>query len=409
MLQRSHAWPEGHWSWPIPVTHQHGLRCGDMIFVGGQVDLDPAGRMRHAGDLAAQTAAAMGHLGRVLAALGADAGDLVKLAAFYVPDGRTEEDRLLADLARHLPAGRPGPVVTAVPVPALAYPGLTVEIEGIAMRGADGRRLERQAAPAAGLPPLPPPFSHGLRCGEMIFVGGTSALDREGRVAAAGDIVRQSTLVMDRIGDLLAALGADHDDAVKINSYYAGGGRFEDWEGAARVRARYFAEPGPAATGIPLPRHARAGLMTRTELIAMRGDDGRPLPRSHVWPEGHWDWPIHLPYKHGIRCGPMIFLGGQVALTPKGEVIAPGDLVAQTRIAMENIRRVLAGFGAGFAEVVKVNAFYEGGASAEQLHANLAIRSACFPEPGPVSTGIPLPHLAYEKMMIEIEAVAMAA
>jgi enamine deaminase RidA (YjgF/YER057c/UK114 family) len=131
------------------------------------------------------------------------------------------------------------------------------------------------------------------------------------------------------------------------------------------------------------------------------------LPKSHSWPDGHWDWPIHLPYKHGVRCGKMVFLGGQVALTPQGVVMEPGDLVAQTKISMAMIRRVLEAHGLGFDDVVKVNAYYEGGASADQLHANLEIRSSCFTEPGPTTTGIPLPALAYDKMMVEIEIVAM--
>jgi hypothetical protein len=54
-----------------------------------------------------------------------------------------------------------------------------------------------------------------------------------------------------------------------------------------------------------------------------------------------------------------------------------------------------------------VTAFYEGGASADQLHKNLSVRSACFTEPGPATTGIPVPFLAYEQMVIEIEVVAM--
>jgi len=405
-MKRSHSWPAGHWDWPIHVSHKHGLRCGDMIFVGGQVDLDSSGRVLHAGDLAAQTAAVMRNMAAVLAEFHADLGDLVKLIAFYQNDGSVSEDRFLADVARHLPAGT-GPVITAVPVPALAYPGMIVEIEAIAMRGADGRKLPRTAAASQGLPPLPQPLSHGLRCGEMIFVGGQTAFDGDGKVIAPGDILRQSEIVMDRIGAILSGFGARHDDAVKINTYYAGGGQFTDWEGAARVRARYFREPGPAATGIPLPRHALPGVMARTEIIAMLGADGRHLPRSHIWPEGHWDWPIHLPYNHGIKCGNMIFLGGQVALTPAGAVIRPGDLVEQTRLSMENIRRVLAGFGAGFDDSVKVTAFYVGSASGEQLHKNLSIRSGCFTEPGPASTGIPLPFLAYQDMMIEIEIVAM--
>ena len=400
---RRHGWPEGHWNWPIPVTHKHALRCGEMIFVGGQVDLDSAGQVRHPGDRTAQSAAAMAHLGRALASVGADFADLVKLIAFYENDGSVDEAGFLAEIARLLAAGTTLPVMTAVPLPALAYPGMVVEIESVAMRGADGRRLAREASSPFG----PGPFPDGLRCGEMIFTAGQSALDGAGKAMAPGDIVRQSEIVMERLATVLAGFGADHDDAVKINNYYVGGGVFEDWEAAARVRARYFAEPGPAATGMPVPRHAVPGVVARSEVIAMRGCDGRRLPRRHVWPADHWDWPIHLPYKHGIKCGELIFVGGQVALTPRGEVIAPDDLVAQTRLALDNIAKVLAGFGAGLDDVVKVTSFYEGGASAGRLHDNLAIRSAAFRDPGPATTGIPMPYLAYDGMVIEIEVMAM--
>src|SRR5260370_335639 len=58
------------------------------------------------------------------------------------------------------------------------------------------------------------------------------------------------------------------------------------------------------------------------------------LARSHVWPEGHWSWPIKVTHKHGLRCGEMIFVGGQVALDPDGRVLAPNDLAAQIDITM---------------------------------------------------------------------------
>ncbi|MEX2201505.1 MAG: Rid family hydrolase [Dongiaceae bacterium] len=406
-MQRTHAWPEGHWDWPIHVSHKHGLRAGPMIFVGGQVDLNSAGQVQHPGALGRQTEAVMESIRCVLAEFGADMGDLVKLVAYYATDGSADEAQLLADMAVALPGGAPGPVVSAVPLPALAYDGMVVEIEAVAMRAADGGRLPRRAVDPTGLAPLPAPFSHGLQCGEMIFVGGQDPIDAAGALLDAGEIVPQMGAVMDRIGLVLGRLGADFGDVVKIKNWYQGAGRFEDWEGAARARAAYFREPGPAATGIPLPRHWRKGHMIRSDVIAMRGEDGARLPKRHSWPDGHWDWPIHLPYKHGIGCGNMVFLGGQVALTPQGVVMEPGNLVAQTTISMEMIGRVLAAHGLGFDDVVKVTAYYEGGASADQLHANLEIRSGCFAEPGPTSTGIPLPALAYVGMMIEIEIIAM--
>jgi enamine deaminase RidA (YjgF/YER057c/UK114 family) len=123
------------------------------------------------------------------------------------------------------------------------------------------------------------------------------------------------------------------------------------------------------------------------------------VEREYSWPEGHWDWPIKLPYKHGVKAGNMIFVGGQVALDEQGNVLHPGDIVRQTEIAMENIRRVLAEFGATLDDVVK--------GTKEEWEVAAKIRASYFKEPGPAATGIPLPTLAYEGMMTEIEVIAM--
>jgi enamine deaminase RidA (YjgF/YER057c/UK114 family) len=143
-------------------------------------------------------------------------------------------------------------------------------------------------------------------------------------------------------------------------------------------------------------------------VIAMRGRDGARLPRSHAWPSGHWDWPVHLPYRHGLRCGDLVFLGGQVSLTPEAEVIDPADMVAQTTRSMQNIGRVLAELGLGFENVVKVNAFYAGDVGEAVLQQNAEVRFSYFQQaPGPASTGVPVPYLAYENMQIEIDLIAV--
>ena len=407
MLERRYTWPDGHWDWPIHVTHKHGVRCGEMIFFGGQVDLDSAGNVRNPDDLATQTRAAMEYIRIILAELDADLADLVKLICFYVHRESDDRERLLAEVASVLGDG-PGPVISLIPLPALAYEHMFVEIEGVAMRGSDGSRLPRVASSAGTPAPLPKPLSHALRCGRMLFVGGQTTLEADGGIAHEGDLIAQSRSVTERIGALLGVLGAGYDDAVKINRYYVAGGTAEEWEGSALTVASHFKEPGPAATGIPLPALFRPGLMISVEVTAMLDEDGNHLPRKCVWPEGHWDWPVHIPYKHGVKCGNMIYVGGQVSIDSNGAVIDPGDLVTQTRTSMANIAKVLAEFGLGLDDVVKVTAYYAGNASAEILHDNLSIRSASFTEPGPATTGIPMPCLAYEKMEIEIEVVAMA-
>ena len=139
----------------------------------------------------------------------------------------------------------------------------------------------------------------------------------------------------------------------------------------------------------------------------MLGEDGRRLPRRHVWPESLWDWHVHLPYKHGLQCEEMIFLGGQVSLDKRGQAVHPNDLSAQTHQAMVHIGTILRELGADYEDVCKVTTMYAGGCGAEALNANLPIRSSYFSEPGPATTGVPLPVLAYDAMMVEIDAFAM--
>jgi enamine deaminase RidA (YjgF/YER057c/UK114 family) len=406
-MKRRHVWPEGHWAWPIEVSHKHGLRCGQMIWIGGQVDLTPSGDVLHPGALWAQIPVVIDHLRRVLEGLDAELADLVKLLCFYVNDGLVDETRFLEAVAAELPEGA-RPAVTAVPVPYLAYPGMMVEIEAYAMRGEDARPLSRSYASESGLSPLPARFAQALRCGKMIYVSAQSPIDAKGDLYRAGDIVGQTNQVMAQIGAALAEFGAGFDDVVKVNRWYAGQGTVEDFEPAALACARHFQEPGPAATGVPIPRHARHGQQIKIEVVAMLGEDGRRLPRRHSWPAGLWDWHVHLPYKHGLKCEEMIFLGGQVALDQQGQAVRPGELTAQTRRAMTHIGTILRDLGADYDDVCKVTTVYAADSSADDLHANLSIRSSYFRAPGPATTGIPLPKLAYPGMMIEIDVFAMA-
>lgn len=406
-MKRRHTWPPGHWSWPIKVSHKHGLRCGEMIWIGGQVDLSSWGEVLHPGSLDQQIPVVIRHLGRVLEGLDAELADLVKLLCFYVNDGSVDEEKFLEAVAAELPESA-HPAVTAVPVPYLAYPGMMVEIEAYAMRGEDNQPLPRRHVTTPALSPLPTRFASTLRCGKMIFVSGQSPVDGRGAVYRPGDIVGQTNQVMAQIGAALAEFGAGFDDVVKVNRWYAGHGTVADFEPAALACARHFREPGPAATGVPIPRHARPGQQIKIEVVAMLGEDGQHLPRCHSWPEGLWDWHVHLPYKHGLKCEDMIFLGGQVALDQQGRAVRPGELTAQTHAAMTHIGSILRDLGAGYDDVCKVTTVYAASSSAEELHSNLSIRSSYFREPGPATTGIPLPTLAYPGMMIEIDVFAMA-
>ena len=213
------------------------------------------------------------------------------------------------------------------------------------MRGHNGERLSRSTSWIPDGPDLPPAFSQAVRCGQMIFTSGQTAEDENGEMQSPGSLVGQSRLVLEKLQRLLQGLGADLNDAVKANAFNVEPGDQEEWKEAALVRASFYREPGPAATGLSLTRLPVPDAMVRYDVIAMRGVDGARLPREGVWPTGHWDWPVHLPYRHGLKVGDLVFLGGQVSLTPEGAVIDPGDIAPQTHTSMQNIQKVLQEFG----------------------------------------------------------------
>jgi enamine deaminase RidA (YjgF/YER057c/UK114 family) len=408
MLPRRTFHPDGLLSIGVALNHSHGLRCGEMIFIGGQADIDGNAAVTHPNEIIPQTQIAMQGVLTVLDGMGAEPGDLVKLTAFYVLGDDPDEALILDTIAEALgPLGQPGPAITLVPIETNCFDGLSIEIEGIAMRGQNGERLARAASWIPDGAPLPPVFSQAIRCGQMIFTSGQTARDQTGAILHPGSLSQQSHIVLGKQQRLLAGLGADLCDAVKANAFNVEPGDQEEWKEAALIRAGYYREPGPAATGLSLTRLPDAQAMVRYDVVAMRGEDGARLHREGVWPTGHWDWPVHLPYRHGLKVGDLIFLGGQVSLTPEAQVIDPGDIEAQTHTAMQNIQRVLAELGLDLEHLVKVNTFYVGTQGQADLRKNAAIRAGYYRDPGPVSTGIPFEYLAYKDMLIEIDCVAM--
>src|SRR5512134_3280474 len=132
-----HVSPPNHWNWRIPVRHRHGTRHGRLMFVGGQADLDAAGNVNNAGDRARQTDVCMRHVATVLEALGGRAQDIVKLNVFYVAVTLEDETALLKRIRGHVRA-EPPPVISLVALPRLAYPGMAVMIDALAIDNSDG-------------------------------------------------------------------------------------------------------------------------------------------------------------------------------------------------------------------------------------------------------------------------------
>jgi 2-iminobutanoate/2-iminopropanoate deaminase len=57
-----------------------------------------------------------------------------------------------------------------------------------------------------------------------------------------------------------------------------------------------------------------------------------------------------------VRAGGLVFVAGQIPLTPEGEFVQ-GDIKAQTRQVLENIKAILEAAGTSLQQVVKVTVY----------------------------------------------------
>ncbi len=63
------------------------------------------------------------------------------------------------------------------------------------------------------------------------------------------------------------------------------------------------------------------------------------------------------PYSLGVEAGGYVYFSGQVPLDPMTGRLVSGDIQAQTRQSLENLKRVMGAAGLGFADVVKCVVF----------------------------------------------------
>jgi 2-iminobutanoate/2-iminopropanoate deaminase len=63
------------------------------------------------------------------------------------------------------------------------------------------------------------------------------------------------------------------------------------------------------------------------------------------------------PYTPAVRAGDFIFVSGQVAADPVTNELKTGDIQHETRMVLNNVKRVLEGAGATLADVVRVGVY----------------------------------------------------
>lgn len=63
------------------------------------------------------------------------------------------------------------------------------------------------------------------------------------------------------------------------------------------------------------------------------------------------------PYNQAVQAGNMLFISGQIALDPKTGELLQGDIQAETKLVMENLKAILTEAGTDFSKVIKTTIF----------------------------------------------------
>ena len=112
-------------------------------------------------------------------------------------------------------------------------------------------------------------FSPAVRKGNLLFISGLTATDKQGNIVGPGDIVAQTRNIFDKIKQLMEAAGGSMDDIVKTVDYIT---TKQGYRGTADVRREYFKNGFPAATGIVIKELLRPDALIEIDAIAVLDD-----------------------------------------------------------------------------------------------------------------------------------------
>ena len=108
------------------------------------------------------------------------------------------------------------------------------------------------------------------------------------------------------------------------------------------------------------------------------------------------------PYSQAIVAGQLLFCSGQIPLDPVTGQMIEGDVDAQTRRVLENVRAILVAANATFDDVVKTTVFL---ADMSDFAAMNAVYAEYFSAPAPARSTVQAARLPRDAR-VEIEVIA---
>jgi aminoacrylate peracid reductase len=115
-------------------------------------------------------------------------------------------------------------------------------------------------------------------------------------------------------------------------------------------------------------------------------------------------WPARYTFSPATRVGNLVFLSGTTGTDDDGNIVGPGDIVAQTRRIFEKFSLILQSAGGSLSNIVETTDYV---LSLEEYKKTAALRRELFKgPPWPAATGVVVAGLIREGALIEIKGIA---
>lgn len=194
------------------------------------------------------------------------------------------------------------------------------------------------------------PASAAVRAGDLLFVAGQLSVGPDLEVLAPGDVRAQTRNALDSIAELVEAAGGSLGDVVDVVSYHADP---RDIDTVLDVARDYFGDGFPAWTQAGFLGTYVSGALVSIRAIAHLGAGAKECftPDSMRWLRSE-------PISGACRKGGLVFVSGQLATGPDGEVPEPADHMQQARVAYDRIRELVGLAGGTIDDVLDFSSFH---------------------------------------------------
>lgn len=376
-MERRFVYPK---EWKAGRAYSPGVLAGKTLYIAGQIDKDPVTGAQPEG-IAAQTRLAMKNVGDVLRAAGMDYGNVVTCHVQLADMGKYKE---MNEVYGSFFGPDHYPARTTLEFPGLPG-GANLEVTCIAY--ADKSRISIVTPPAGSIPAAMGPYRPGVWAGDTLYVSGSGGR-KPGSNELDPAIEGQTKQTMDNIGQILAAAGLKHQDAVFTNVYFldANGYQGPTYGKLNSVYKEYFRlglAPSRASFSVSkLP----GAISVEITFIATkdRTRKGRAVPDSAG--------PSPTSSNGGVLDGDTLYTSGKSG--------AGATLEAQMRDSLKSIEGTLKLAGMNLSNIVDTHVYLK---DLGQMSAMDALFREYFPKNPPARTTLQV----NQQQLIQIQAVAV--